>query len=396
MIANVPILGLVCLLVVGCVERPAAGPSKKHVADRADFPRAYTVQLTPNSLVLESGMREELSVEAPTADGSDPDEWLTWVVGDSSVVTLSGSGPKRHAEGREVGASIVVASVAGVADTTTVDVISSSTGSSGPSVVFDPDLESSTTSLRDDSQDVFSENEDLGSSRLFLDTEVGYPGGSKSMRYDWVDQGAGNAISIGRKIPLPSNAREVWVEADVRWSKNFMNDVPLDSDDGDPSTDIAAYKFLFLGASCVTSCNASWEISDGTKVWRWALLLPGPTRNPPNGPINVETPSIIETDVATDGAQIIENIRHDIAQYFDGRWHKLRIHVRHDPGAYEIWIDGQKVVDLVNQGYSNFTIRPEIATTAVLLGRNKDDGNVSGTESIWWGKVKVWTGSSGW
>ena len=263
-----------------------------------------------------------------------------------------------------------------------------------PAVVFDPDLESSTTSLRNDGQGVFAENEDLGSSRFFLDTWVGYPGGSHSMRYDWMDQGGGNAISIGRKIPI-GRQKEVWVEAYVRWSPNFMDNIQLDSNDGDPSTDVAAHKFIFLAANCVTSCNAGWEISDGTKVYRWALLWPAATRNPPHGPISAETPAIVEKSVATDGPQIIKGISHDVSQHFDGQWHRMRIHIRHDPGAYEVWIDGQKVVDLVQQGF-NFTVRPEVATTAVLLGRNKDDGNPSGTESLWWGKVSVWTTDPGW
>lgn len=271
-----------------------------------------------------------------------------------------------------------------------------STGEVTPLAVFDPDQYADTAELRADPLGVFSTGEDLTPSLISLDGSVARPGGSKSMRYDWVDQGAGNPISIGRKIPVGEHT-ELWVEAQVRWSENFMANVDLDPQSDDPHMHVAAHKLLFLGAQNRSGEGKGWVLPDGTKVGRWALMFPGGTANPPHGPTTVETPAIVEADqMHTAGAQIIENVHHDPSQYFDGKWHTLRVHARHDPGLLEMWLDGHQFVDLAAEGYPDFTVRPEVKTVAVLLGRNKDDGNVSGTESLWWGRVRAWDQDPGW
>lgn len=388
---------LACFLTVACSGAASVtGPDEPEHGSSS----VSSVQMTPSSVALAVSDSAKLSVKVKSDDGKPLDRAGTWSVENPDMVDLEGEGAERRVTVLSAGITRVIATVDGVSDTAVVEGTETNSpqppsgGDVEPAVVFDPDRYSSTQELEDDPYGVFAEAEIGGNYNL--DTSVGYPGGSQSMRYDWVDQGAGNPIGIGRKIPLPSNADEVWVEAYVRWSTNFMNDIPLDSNDGDPSTDVAAHKFLFLAANCVTDCNKSWEIWDGTKVYRWALLWPAATRNPPSGPISAETPAIVESDVATDGPQIIKGINHDVSQHFDAQWHRLRVHVRHDPGAYEVWIDGEKIVDLADEGFPDFTVRPEVATTALLLGRNKDDGNESGTESLWWGKVSVWTSSPGW
>lgn len=382
--------------VIGTVDG-VADSAEVRVGGQAGSPdpTVASVDLSPSEVTVQEGGSADVGLTVTSTDGASLDRSGSWQVDGSDVVRVDGTGSTRQVVGLAIGSARVIATVDGVADTTAVEVVSEADPADAePAVVFDPDKYSSTRELMDDPYGVFAEAEIGGDYNL--DTSVGYPGGSQSMRYDWVDQGAGNPIGIGRTIPLPSNADEVWVEAYVRWSTNFMNDIPLDSNDGDPSTDVAAHKFLFLAANCVTDCNASWEISDGTNVYRWALLWPAATRNPPSGPISAETPAIVESDVATDGPQIIKGINHDVSQHFDAQWHRLRVHIRHDPGAYEVWIDGEKIVDLADEGFPDFTVRPEVATTALLLGRNKDDGNESGTESLWWGKVSVWTSSPGW
>jgi hypothetical protein len=262
-------------------------------------------------------------------------------------------------------------------DDTTEDPVASE-----PAVVFDPDQYSSTEDLLQTASPFGGAElkEDGSQGQIHLDTEVAPPGGSQSMRYDYIDQGVGNSLHVGRRMPLPSSAREVWIEAQVRWSTNFfaIRDFPQDG-----ST--FAHKFLF-GEAKAFATDPNWETSEGWSVNRWSLLFPGGgSPNPPNGPITIQTPR------HDDGSSIVENQDRGVAEFYDAQWHTVRLHWRSDPGLYELWIDGERIVQR-----EGFTIHPEVVMTAILLGRNKDDGLESGTESLWWGRTSVWTEDPGW
>lgn len=352
-------------------------------------PSVSSVQMTPSSVALAVNSSAKLSVKVKSEDGKPLDRAGTWTVEDPDVADLEGEGAERRVTVRSVGSTRVITTVDGVSDTAVVEGTDGdspqapSGGDAEPAVVFDPDRYSSTQELMDDPYGVFGGaelGEDGEKGQITLDTDVARPGGSQSMRYDYIDQGVGNSLHVGRRIPLPSRAKDVWVEFQARWSQNFfaIQDFP---DDGSTF----AHKFLF-GEAKAFATDPNWETSEGWSVNRWALLFPGGgSPNPPNGPITIQTPR------NADGASLVENQDRGVAGYFDGTWHTIRLHWRHDPGLYELWIDGERIVRR-----EGFTVHPEVVMTAILLGRNKDDGIESGTESLWWGKVSIWTEDPGW
>lgn len=369
---------LACILAVAC----SGGASLSGPDETEDGAASVSsVEMTPSDVAVGVDGTADLTLEVRTDDGEQLDRDGQWTVRDTTVAFVKGQGSKRRqVVGRGVGATRVVGTVDGVADSAEVEVrTEASPADAETEVVFDPDRYSSTQELMDDPYGVFGGAEIGG--EIQLDTDVAYPGGSQSMRYDWVDQGVNKAVSIGRRIPLPSKAKEVWIEFYVRWSTNFL-DIRDFPDDGSTF----AHKFLF-GEAVASATSPNWETSEGYKVSRWALQMPaGGGLNPPNGPVHHGSP------VTTDGSRATEKVSGtNVADYFDGQWHKIQIHWRHDPGLNEIWIDGV----LINR-ITGFTVHPEVDIVAILLGRNKDDGIESGTESLWWGKVSVWTEDPGW
>lgn len=350
-----------------------AGPSDATVA---------SVELSPSDVTVSEGSSAQVSLTVTSADGASLDRSGSWKVDDSSVVSVDGSGSTRQVAGLAIGSARVIVTVDGIADTTAVEVTeASSPADAEPAVVFDPDRYASTQELEDDPFGVFSDVEIGG--RYFLDKDVAHPDGSQSMRYDYVDQGA-TEQNVGRRMPLPERVREVWVEAEVRWSENFFADAVLD----DEKTTFS-HKLLFAQAQA-TSTSPNWETSDGQKVSRWPLLWPmGGSGNPPNASIGVASPRRVDGKVGT--ADPLGRIGVNAADYFDGEWHTIRMHLRHDPGLYWLEIDGRVVADI-----SGFTIHPEVNIPAILVGRNKVTGNATGTESLWWGEISVWTQDPGW
>lgn len=263
---------------------------------------------------------------------------------------------------------------------TTTDSGSTDTGgtSVSPVATFDPDQFASSDELRSPARNVYGRT-DL----LHLDTAVPRPGGASSMRYDFINQQPDNAITVGRRVPLPSPVRELWVKAQLRWSKNFMNI------QNPPTTPGWTYghKLLF-GKSLATETSPNFRTSDDHGVYRWSIVLPGGGSGAgslPGSHVKIEAPSNVG------GGQMIENKPFDCSSLFDEAWHVLKLHWRSDPGLYEAWIDGTQVAQ-----QTGFTVHPEIDIYQLLLGRNKDDGIESGTESIWWGKVEAWDTDPGW
>lgn len=372
----------VVVSVDGVADTATVQVTAPDAGDSDPEPEVASVELSPTSLTVEDGEWGNVSVTVRDAQGNALDRSATWSTVDETVARVTGTGSTRQVEGVNPGATRVVASVDGVADSSTVDVQAPDPGDGTPAVVFDPDKYTSTQELKDDPYDVFGGGE-LGGN-INLDKNVGYPGGSQSMRYDWVDQGVNNAISIGRRIPLGGQFKEVWVEFYARWSTNFLDikDFPKDG-----ST--FAHKFLF-GEAIVVGGQNGWTTSEGWTVGRWSILWPGGGNDtPPDADIQVETPR------RDDGSGSIEppagRIGVNAADYFDAQWHRIRVHWRHDPGLYWLEVDGRVLANV-----TGFTVHPEVVLRAILLGRNKDDGIRQGTESLWWGKMSIWTTNPGW
>lgn len=333
---------------------------------------AASVTVTPSSAEVEVGNTVLLSATVENSSGETLDRDVSWGSLDEAVASVDNGGT---VTGEFAGTTGIVASVDGVADTSSVEVIESTSGSAAPAVVFDPDNYSSTQELEDDPYGVFYRAE-LGGN-YGLDTDVGYPGGTRSMKYEWVDQGCAS-VAIGRTIPIPGvgtstdmneSVQEVWIEMYVRWSSNFQQNV-----DPDCAADLPAHKLLFVSNRLTSDDTPS-------NHGRWAL-----TWNGGGGSITLETPQ----ERTGDWPGGLTGINGH--EYFDGEWHKVRLHLRQDPGLYWLEVDGEVLVER-----TGFTVDPsDNKMWNVLVGRNKDEGNPSGTESLWWGKLSVWTSNPGW
>jgi len=250
----------------------------------------------------------------------------------------------------------------------------------------------STEELRAAETDFLNGVEDLGIENIFLDTSLGYQGGglSRSMRYDWVDQGA-STRSIGRGVLLPEPVDEVWVELALRWSENFTTCHPEN-----PPCD---HKTFFLQVT--PDLNYRWSVHFGGGAGE-----AGPETNitiaAPRGKV-IGFPDAVAWQMYTipyprpyTGAN----------QYFDGAWHIVRLHVKHstDVDTYnariQLWVDGRLTYDTdvlqSEYGAPAFSTATGTKVRAILLGRNKDKGLDSGTESMWIGRVRAWRDDPGW
>lgn len=250
----------------------------------------------------------------------------------------------------------------------------------------------STDELRAAEADFLNGVEDLGIENIFLDPSVGFQDGglSRSMRYDWVDQGA-STRSIGRGVLLPEPVDEVWVELALRWSENFTTCHPED-----PPCD---HKTFFLQVT--PDLNYRWSVHFGGGAGE-----AGPEANvtiaAPRGRV-IGFPDAVAWQMYT----IPYPRPYTVAnQYFDASWHIVRLHVKHstDVDTYnarmQLWVDGRLIYDTdvlqSENGAPAFSTTTGTKVRAILLGRNKDKGLDSGTESMWIGRVRAWRDNPGW
>jgi hypothetical protein len=249
---------------------------------------------------------------------------------------------------------------------------------SDPMVMEDFSTYTSTANLISDPRGIYLLGEDNGTSQITLDTDVGYGTSSQSMRYTYVYTGANaaDAQTVCRIIGLPRDVPEIWAEVAVRWSTNFS----VDSGDGS-----YAHKLLF---GVVRDLN-----------YRWALDFPG---GGGGTSATLEVPGTANDDYHTN-----VNVR----DYWDGKWHLLRVHWRSPSndtspdGLYEWWIDGLKQPEGRTYGgndTSHFISAnrdgsgKRITTYGMALGRNKDDGAPNTTMHLWWGRIRIWESNPGW
>lgn len=254
------------------------------------------------------------------------------------------------------------------------------------------DLESfsSTEQLRAD-RSVFAV-ENLGLDHVFLDSDVAFTEGglTRSMRYDWTDQGT-KAISVGRGIRLPSPVPELWVEVAIRWSPNFTSCNPAK-----PPCD---HKTLFLQVT--PDMNGRWEVHFGG----------GAGETGPEANVTMGAASGRVEDDPDDSRWYLSDLpwpRPYVGanQYYDGQWHVIRLHAKHSTtedtfdGRMRLWVDGQLLYDTrqleQTHGSPRFSTRDGTAIHGILLGRNKDKGLDSGTESMWIGRVRAFKDDPGW
>jgi len=213
--------------------------------------------------------------------------------------------------------------------------------------------------------------EDKGINSLFLDDGVGYSpySSTKSMRYEWLNQGC-TSHTKGRGVDLPQSLTEMWVEVPVKWSASYtacnIDCVPC------------SHKLVF--GQVRPDLN-----------YRWALIWQ-------SGGGTSDGPPVYEAPANSAGVNsLISLASTGSAKYHDNEWHLLRLHWKHSTteadsdGMYEFWIDG-KLIDSID----GIAMKNDLSTRAILLGRNKDKGLNEGLEEMWIGGLRVYAENPGW
>lgn len=326
-----------------------------------------SVTVSPNEAALVVGQSSTHSVEIRDAQGNAvTGASVAWSSSDPAIASVTATGAlSARIDGVAPGTATVRATV----DGKQADVAVAVTASDSPAppskpawFEFDPSTFKDTATLRAACSSFDNCIEDLGIQNIFFDSTTGYDGRKGAMRYDWTNQGC-NSRSVGRALRLPSKVTEVWVEFAIRWSTNFLS--------YNAKCPPGAHK-LFFG-SVTPDLNGRWAIHWGQQ-------------SPPLG-ISAEWAGNLG-----DTPQF-----HNGQQYWDGNWHVVRVHWKHSTnstskdGRYQMWIDGKKV-------YDNTTLSTPTGTAihSLALGRNKDKGLDTGTESLWWGLVRAWNTDPGW
>ena len=266
-----------------------------------------------------------------------------------------------------------------------------STASQGPPwVELNFEKYASTEELRSAKPDFQNGAEDLGLDKIFLDSGVGFGSYSRSMRYDWVNQGT-SSVSIGRGVLLPEPVDELWAEVAIRWSKNFTSCHPED-----PPCD---HKTLFLQVT--PDMNGRWEVHVGGgagEVGPEAMITMGAARGRVEG--RPDDSRWYTGDIPWPRPYVGAN------QFYDEQWHVVRLHAKNSTnvdtfdGRMRLWVDGNLVYDTrqleAEYGSPRWSTNDGVKMRAILLGRNKDKGVDSGTESMWIGSVRAWREDPGW
>lgn len=317
------------------------------------------VEVVPVALELVVGQRGHFEAVVTNRGGSEAQTRVEWSSSDLSVASIAGDGT---VTGNSRGKATITASVSGSYATAEVS-------------VFPPPWQEQTWEKYSGTEDFRSNaksdglTELLGLDRIFLDFSSPVPGLTRSLRYDWVNQGA-RSISIGVGVPFPSEVTEAWTEVQLRYSRNYRvchpESLPCD------------HKLLFL--QITPDLNGRWETKNG-------------------GMGEHSNPGISFGWEGVGGD--IRATTQKLTPLVDEEWYTYRMYTKQPSGrgaadgAVKVWIDGV----LVGEGY-NFAINQQTQANtwvqAILVGRNKDKGQDSGTESLWVGRIRVWNSDPGW
>jgi uncharacterized protein YjdB len=316
-----------------------------------------TVTVAPSLATLSTGNSLQLTATLRDASGNAlTGRTVTWSTSNSSIATVSGAG---LVTALAVGQVTVTATSEGKGSSATITVVSSSGG--GQSILMeDFSTYANTADFLSDPRNIYVDSDEFNTSRMVLDSNVGYGGSSKSLRYDYPVLGAvARDYTISRALDLRShNPTEVWIEVAVRFSSNF-------------------------------SLNAGVPVGAGLKlltvhVWpevggRFGLHM---ENGDDEGTLNAEGPN---DDYAALGLHSsVSN-----GSLFNAQWHVLRYHIRlGSSDMHELWVDG------VYQGSK--TGATAVSVMDMLhLARNLNQGPLQ-PQSLWWGKITVWKQNPGW
>ncbi len=184
------------------------------------------------------------------------------------------------------------------------------------------------------------------------------------MRYDFPDRTNDPKLchdyTIGRNVAFPQAVTEVWISLWAKFDATFTTVVPNNACQGISSS---GYKFVFgrvfpsagrfnliVGMNGVSN---TWGYPDNDQAWEYGM--------PPKA-----------------------------SQFFDGKWHEWRFHLKVGPAGIAIFgLDGQ-----VDKAFTNVLIN-RTGITGIGLGRNMNQGPVH-PQSLSWGAISVWRSDPGW
>ncbi len=203
--------------------------------------------------------------------------------------------------------------------------------------------------------------EDVNIARIFLDPDVPPGLTGKSMRYDFAASPANcSDATIGRNVAFPSSVQEVWVEVWVKFSAGWRT-----KNYATACASSAGYKTIFLR----TNPSSRFHIITGISETATTSYYPGDPDGGGSGFLGAPFPT----------------------QYYDGQWHRWRIHAR-------VGATGTAVFALDNAVYKSYTNVPITTVTAIFgiaLGRNLNQGPVL-AQSVKWSNVRAWKSDPGW
>jgi uncharacterized protein YjdB len=315
-----------------------------------------TVAVTPSPATISAGNSLPLTATLRDASGNVlTGRTVNWSSSNTSIATVSAAG---LVTALAVGQVSVTATSEGKSSSATITVTSPSAGAQ-PILVEDFSTYTSTANMLSDPRNIYMDSEEFQLSRMALDTNVGYGGSGKSLRYDYPVLGAvARDYTISRALDVRShNLTEVWIEIVVRFSSNF-------------------------------SVNAGVPVGAGLKLFtvhvvpevggRFGLHM----ENGDGGQLNAEGPNDDYAALA-----LHSSVRN--GSLFNAQWHVLRYHIRLGSSDFhELWVDG------VYQGSK--TGATAVSKLDMLhLARNLNQGPLQ-AQSLWWGKITAWKQNPGW
>ena len=231
---------------------------------------------------------------------------------------------------------------------------------------------SNTADLLSDPRGIYSTAEDSRTSQMVLDKTTGVNINglhlAQSLRFDYIAPGCVTQ-TVNRNMNLPAAVADVWVEVYMKFSANFTTRSAGGC--GTPSD----FKTIFGRLRPDGFCRFELHVGGASGGTGFAVGAAG----------------------CGNGVGSFHGSEFgDATTVWDDRWHRYRFHWKvgspdGENTAYEFWLDDQLMFQRMN---FNAGGAPQIYGLA--LGRNLDQGIVSGIMSLWWGRVRAWNSDPAW
>ena len=327
-----------------------------------------TLAISPKKPSIEVGATQAMTaLMKDAANTTLPNRVVTWSSATPSVASVNIQTGVVTA--KAVGSTIITGSAEGISDTTTVTV-TTPVGNLVPWLGEDFSTYTSTANLKTNPRGIYTDqflgdgNESSNTTQIFLDTTVGYPPSSRSMRYDFptINQ---SDYTIGVNMHLPTTATEIWVEVAARFSNTFTT--------LGPAAGNADYKFF----SARVNGSGRFMLFNGTYGSGWQWGYPGNDQGANSDVVGYYGNATYPFSLA--------------GNPWDGNWHVYRFHMKVGAsGAAEWWYDGTKM-----PGFANANASVATNIYGLAIGRNMNKGT-SHPMSVWWGHIFVYNQNPGW